>query len=264
MASILLAICGTIFKSFLTPFQVQLVSNEISGQLLSRSIDTAILYLESSDLLEDKKLLAELYLSVGRLDDCRKIVDNVVDASGWQRAELLNENDISDYEIENNEFVELLNLLLAVFESGRSLEQATELETALLEKLSNSKTVVGPKACAYLKQATGKECSYEILSDESEDEIEKRLAAPTEDFFLTLYPNPTNNLITLKANITDEFTHPEYYVYDVAGNLLLMGNLLSGLNEVVIDAKDFSEGLYILQLKNLNAIIQARKFSVLK
>ncbi len=240
----------------------QLVSNEIAAQLMDKSVDTAILYLESSDLLEDKKTLAEFYLSAGRYEDCHKVVDNVESATGWRKIESANETVRAEYTSENSAYVELMQLLLSIYESGRRLDKCTDEEIAALEQLSNSTTLIGPKACAYLKAATGKECSYEIYADD--EDVEKRLASPAEDFLISLYPNPASSFITLEVNIPNTITQPEYDIYDVAGRQVSKGELHQGINEVLIDTKNFPEGTYILQLRNLNAVIEVRKFSITK
>jgi hypothetical protein len=122
------------------------------------------------------------------------------------------------------------------------------------------------KGVRLLKQATGKECSFEVLPyTPDKEEMQKRLAADLEErFYMNLYPNPANEIITLKANITEEQHQVTYYVYDITGNIKTTGTLQEGLNEIVINTKDFAEGIYILQLRNLNAVIKARQFVVIK
>ncbi|HXH17642.1 MAG TPA: T9SS type A sorting domain-containing protein, partial [Chitinophagales bacterium] len=234
---------------------VQLVSNEIVSQLLSRSVDTAILYLEGSDLLEDKKLLAELYLSVGRFDDCRKTVDNVIAAQGWKRAELLNADDIASYSLENNEFVELLNLLLSIFESGRGLDKSDEQEIAALEGLSQSLTVNGPKACAYLKAATGKECSYSIYSDEQGEQVKERLGGSEQgsNIEVKAYPNPANTQLNISVFIPEGSIKPELIVYDITGRKQEQILLNTKQNEIELNTSSYGEGVYLLQVKTVDS-----------
>jgi len=244
----------------------QLVSNEITGQLLSRSTDTAILYLESSDLLEDKKLLAELYLSAGRLEDCRKVTSNLISASGWRKPELLNATDIEDYQVENAEYAELMYFLLSVFESGRNLVKLTDYETATLEKLSGSYTLTGPKACAYLKVATGKECSYEILNDVENEEVNFKLANPESDptkIELSAYPNPASKSLNITIFIPENSGKPELTIHDLTGRKQATFELQPALNNIELNTSSYPEGVYLLQVKTSDNV-KTLRFTVQK
>ncbi len=255
-------------KELLASYQgyEQLVSNEIIAQLLERNLDTAMLYLESSDLLEDKKLLAELFLFKGEYGKCRNTLTAIRSEAGLVKPALLHPDDQRNYPQENSEFIRLIELVLSIVESGKMVEEATDEEVAVLENISESGLAIAGKACAYLKQATGKECQFEVLDYVPDaEEMQKRLAIDNEEeFYMNLYPNPANDMITLKANITEATPQTAYNVYDLTGNLKTTGTLQEGFNEVVINTKDFAEGIYILQLRNLNAIIKARQFVVIK
>lgn len=242
----------------------QLVSNEISSQLLQRNIDTAILYLESSDLLEDKKLLAELYFSTGRLSDCRGIVNNVRTSNGWRQARILDPVDVGNYSVENNEFTELFGLLLTVVESGRSLKQMKEWEVAVLERLSRSQTVTGPKACAFLKHVTGKECSYEIYNDDGNNDVKYKLDNTTaSEITIAAYPNPANNLLIISVFLPEGEQSPELTVFDITGKEQERILLQQKLNVIELNTSAYAEGIYMLKVSTADGS-RTLRFSVQK
>ncbi len=247
-------------KELLASYQgyEQLVSNEITAQLLSSNTDTAILYLESSDLLEDKKLLAELYLGKGEISKCRQLLNEIKTQTGLTKSVLLHLADEKQYADENAEFVELIQLAVGIIESGRNISEATAAEIAAIEQLTTTATANAPKACAYLKQATGRECSFDVLPYEpTMEEKQQRMAIPdyeSESIELLAYPNPANDYLNITAFIPENFGDASLLVYDIQGKQSAFISLSDKLNQIQLNTSSYSNGIYFLNLRKPPAL----------
>ncbi len=252
-------------KELLASYQgyEQLVSNEIIGILLERNVDTAIIYLESSDLLEDKKLLAELYLFTGNLPLCRKTLADISQPHSALKLPVhLHEKDEADYPDENGDFITLMQLVASIYESGRDMSSASDAEIAELERLSSSGLAVAAKACAYLKQATGKECQFEVLEYIPDaEEIQKRMSLPgfeSEGIELLAYPNPANSNLKISVFIPEGFENPELSLYDLTGRRYEQIGLNHLLNKIELNTGTYPDGVYLLQVKTQNSVRTVR------
>jgi len=66
------------------------------------------------------------------------------------------------------------------------------------------------------------------------------------DFSISVYPNPTSDILTLKVS-KDDVTGIQYLLYDILGKLLLQKNLES--NEMSIPVNYLAKGFYILKVQ---------------
>jgi hypothetical protein len=121
------------------------------------------------------------------------------------------------------------------------------------------------KAFAYLKQATGKECEFEVLEYIPDtEEIQKRMATSgfeSDNIELLLYPNPASNQINISAYIPEDFSNPELYVYDLSGRKREDILLQPLLNRIELNTSSYTSGIYILQIKTQQHI-KTLRFSI--
>ena len=68
---------------------------------------------------------------------------------------------------------------------------------------------------------------------------------------LKVYPNPTNNLVTIEAE-----SMTEVLVYNIIGQCVLRKEIAG--NQATIDLQHVSEGLYLLRVKTANGIVSKR------
>ena len=62
-------------------------------------------------------------------------------------------------------------------------------------------------------------------------------------FITTVYPNPTEGLLTLKIDKAERF---EYQVFDLTGQLIISGQAQNG--ETTIDLSRYNKGVYFISL----------------
>lgn len=62
------------------------------------------------------------------------------------------------------------------------------------------------------------------------------------DDFLTIFPNPATETVTLKDTGNENFS---WMIYDLTGKIILTGNTISGTSN--IDLSGFTKGIYVVQ-----------------
>ena len=88
------------------------------------------------------------------------------------------------------------------------------------------------------------------VSTDSLDDIEESL----NSFSISLFPNPTNSLLQIK----NYFQEPiQLTIFSLNGEVI--ENISISVDELIIDAKNFFPGIYILQFVNKGGVIE-RKF----
>jgi hypothetical protein len=66
---------------------------------------------------------------------------------------------------------------------------------------------------------------------------------------LRIYPNPANNLLTIKWS--EELAYPvELRISDVSGRIVLNKTLHTNTGNNTIDVSSFADGIYTIQLRN--------------
>jgi hypothetical protein len=151
-----------------------------------------------------------------------------------------------------------MQLVASIYESGRDMSSASDAEIAELERLSSTDLAVAAKACAYLKQATGKECQFEVLDYVPDaEEIQKRMAMlgfESDNIELLAYPNPTSSNLKISAYIPEDFSNPELSIHDLTGRKYEQIALNHSLNEIEVKTTTYPDGIYLLQVKTQNSV----------
>ena len=74
---------------------------------------------------------------------------------------------------------------------------------------------------------------------------------------VTLYPNPTQNAVTLIYDLVED--KALVYVYDITGRLMTSKNIESKNGAIHIDTSTYEEGVYIVVIKQNDKIINQQK-----
>jgi len=96
----------------------------------------------------------------------------------------------------------------------------------------------------------------EQITDSLECDGFTGISEPVEYSWLTVYPSPAQNYITVSLQGPYELHNPKLLVYDGIGKLIkhISNESLTGGREIKIDIKDLSKGLYYILLVNDNRI----------
>jgi hypothetical protein len=113
-------------------------------------------------------------------------------------------------------------------------------------------------ACAYLKQATGKECQFEVLEYIPDaEEIQKRMSLPgfeSDNLELIAYPNPTSNNLKITVYVPENFLNPELTIHDLTGRRYEQLTLNHSINEIELNTNTYPDGIYLLQVKTQSSV----------
>ena len=74
---------------------------------------------------------------------------------------------------------------------------------------------------------------------------------------VTLYPNPTQNLVNLQYDLSNE--NSTVFVYDLSGRLMFSSNITDTQGNIELNTSSFDAGIYIVVLKQNNEIINQQK-----
>ena len=74
---------------------------------------------------------------------------------------------------------------------------------------------------------------------------------------VTLYPNPTQNLVNLQYDLANDNT--SVYVYDLSGRMMYSSNITDKKGNLELNTITFEAGIYIVVLKQNNEIIHQQK-----
>ena len=80
----------------------------------------------------------------------------------------------------------------------------------------------------------------------------------------TLYPNPVSDYVTVNFDLTDNLML-QFEIIDVSGKVIssiLRDSGKTGTNRFTFRVTDLREGIYFLNIKNENTVIQSKKFIV--
>ncbi len=123
------------------------------------------------------------------------------------------------------------------------------------------------KGVRLLKQATGKECSFDVLPYEPEKEaIQKRMMLSdfeSRHIELLAYPNPTSSTLKVSVYIPENFSNPELSIHDLTGRKYEQVGINNLMNQLEINTDNYPNGLYLLQVKTFNSI-KAIRVSIIK
>ena len=61
--------------------------------------------------------------------------------------------------------------------------------------------------------------------------------------FISIYPNPTNDFITLNVTNSSQGT---YYIFDISGKIVMQNPIQN--KELIIDMTEFSQGIYFIKI----------------
>jgi hypothetical protein len=78
---------------------------------------------------------------------------------------------------------------------------------------------------------------------------------------LWLFPNPAGDYIIAYYDLDPKYKSGEIHLFDTKGNLLKNYQIRSGKDQLVIDLKALSNGLYLIYLNVRNQVIDSKKLS---
>ena len=89
-----------------------------------------------------------------------------------------------------------------------------------------------------------------------------RLDYETELTQLSIHPNPASGNIRIQYFLNDENNSCALKLYDVTGRSIQQWKLVSGSTELFIDTRNYSNGVYMIELSLGNEFAERQKFII--
>jgi hypothetical protein len=83
--------------------------------------------------------------------------------------------------------------------------------------------------------------------------MQKRMAMPgfeSNDLELLAYPNPATSNLKISIYVPETFLNPELTIHDLTGRRYEQLTLNHLLNEIELNISDYSDGIYLIQVKH--------------
>lgn len=199
--------------------------------------------LHQSPTIESKKLLAQMLLAENKFSDAKAMLNTVslmTDTIWWKdttaKVRMKREND---------NFCKMMNCLVNVAESGRSIRQANASEIQTLREVASEKNNIAAKAEVLITMLTGENFEHpikKITEHSAAKKTSEQLPIDNNTLsFTKVYPNPANNVIMIESN------EGEIVFYDMLGRILKRIKLNESNTQ--ISTSDWQSGLYFYELK---------------
>lgn len=169
-------------------------------------------------------------------------------------------NEVETDGLEFSDYKYLASLILKSKMNLIDLENISNVDLITLERIAQEDHRFDNMASSILISYHNKEkIKIKAFKNDEEFDSSNSIAIQTNEIYLTLYPNPTNDFITLSYNINEE-GDKNINVYDITGKLVLseIGNFVSGSK--TIDVINLSKGMYNISIQTQSGLILNQKF----
>lgn len=246
--------------------EIQLFENDLmqsaENVITPESIGELLLQSQSSG---SSKLLSLYFLKLKDFDRTRQYLEILMKRTK-QECYYLNDYTAKIRLNENFYFVQYLNLLIELEEKGISIEKAEERQISILKEIVEAQVQISEVAESTLSKVTNMEYEHNIIKDDESQE--RRMTINQTNPFLgnlTLFPNPTANLVTIAYSLPEVSSRSIITIYDMMGNLKKEVNLNNQIQgKIEIDCTEFMNGVYTCLLISNNNIVKTSKVVILK
>ncbi len=234
------------------PDQISMIDNTIYYYLTNNQSDSIALFLEKANSDYAKMQLLPIYIKNGSISKAQK---------------LLNQLKISDVstatDTDRTQKIQLLEMQLNWKKQSISPYKMSPADEFLLRDLATYNTQASVNAKSLLSMVFGDIFQIPWLNDTLANAKIINLNE-TADFLGNAYPNPFDNITTIKYQTPDSCNKPKLEIYDITGRLIFSYNLNKGKSMLSISSANFENGVYIYQMVIDGIIIEQKKMIVTK
>ena len=155
------------------------------------------------------------------------------------------------------------------FEQEIDFSKADQKHLSILQEIVEANVQISVKAEWDLSLITGKEYEHFIVKEEMNSEkkmiVSNELNKDYKESNLTLYPNPTSNILNIDYCFENNSNQNFIEVYDLLGNLKSSIRISSdSTKKVSLDCSSFANGVYSCILKSNGKVLKSSKLVILK
>lgn len=248
--------------------EIQLSENElIRAYIFFEKFNQLEELLYESKTAESYKILANYYFDINEYEKCREILTYVNDITK-EECSYLSEIKAKYKNAENQNFVQFFNLLIELKLKGKTILEADEDQIALLQRIIDAQVQISIKAEFEMSKLTKKEYEHSIIKVEEKQEKKMNVNSTKEivsNSNLTLYPNPTSNLLTIEYYTEKNSKNSFIEVYDVLGKLKASIRIdAENKGQATLDCSNFANGVYNCVLISDEKVIKSAKLVIVK
>ena len=205
---------------------------------------------KSEDIFADRMVVAS-FIQEGNYDDAMTYATMLPKIHNLKGEELQDHND----------YMKLVDLYINLHESGRSANQLTDAELTMVKNIANngtgaSQSMAEVMASIYDLIMITPRCltiPSDMTTTQQTRGAEQEIMELTEDeeSFISIYPNPANDNITIELAADCHIIE----IYDSFGRMMMSQQVTESLSQQVvdIDISKYPSGLYLVVVKNDNS-----------
>ncbi|OFX20124.1 MAG: hypothetical protein A2033_14585 [Bacteroidetes bacterium GWA2_31_9] len=212
--------------------------------------------LESSDFYEDKKTLANIYMSKSDYSTALQIAEDAVEIAQSSQVE----------EAEN--FVKLLNIRIDLAQNEKTIFDINTQQEQALRDMASVETPTGTEALIILEAVYGEEFEYPILkfgnqarSMSFNDNISGIDSQNFNSGMFNIYPNPNDGKMYLDYELE---TDGILLIYDKTGRIVSEYKLTSGKNKLSVNNLKLESGAYTYRIATSTENLKEGKLVIIK
>ncbi|MBU3663818.1 MAG: T9SS type A sorting domain-containing protein, partial [Bacteroidetes bacterium] len=221
------------------------------GDTLNNYGDSVIVMLENEEDEFSIKQLASIYLSRGETE------------SATQKLDLLDDSNA-----ENVQFINLMNLLIALKDDDKNVFQITSEQEETIRSIAASSTNAAYHAKAILGLVFGEYADERpVLFDQGLGKKGNETTGISEQVtsgsnLLNIYPNPASNTVIFDYMVIKHSSTSKITISNIAGATIHTIPLKQMSGQYEMNVHGLSPGIYFIELRNNDALISVKKLVV--
>ncbi|MCR5645527.1 MAG: T9SS type A sorting domain-containing protein [Bacteroidales bacterium] len=192
------------------------------------------------DVTSDRMIVAS-FIREGNYNEALDLANRIPEHYGLQGRELLDHTD----------YVRLLELYQALFESGRSIFEMTELEVRMVEEIANAGCGYSQSLAEVLLSRVSDRISdlscLDLPNTESDRNAASFSGVPSEDGSgptIEITPNPATTRISIEYSIPSGMEFAELVLSNIMGMIVLNAELHGSQGQKTLDVSGLANGIY--------------------
>ncbi len=192
------------------------------------------------DVTSDRMIVAS-FIREGNYNEALDLANRIPEHYGLQGRELLDHTD----------YVRLLELYQALFESGRSIFEMTELEVRMVEEIANAGCGYSQSLAEVLLSRVSDRISdlscLDLPNTESDRNAASFSGVPSEDGSgptIEITPNPATTGILIEYSIPSGMEFAELVLSNIMGMIVLNAELHGSQGQKTLDVSGLANGIY--------------------
>jgi hypothetical protein len=226
----------------------------------SWATDSLIAFLSRMDDVNSQYELAATYLNTKQYEN----MNNTLTSIG-------NRADLSDNQNNNHtNYVSYFGIISSLSQEDKNIDELTEAQKTSLMAMANSEAHFFSAYALALLKANNNEYAFAETIKHSPVTSSRIAYKGNEDVdakaksALKVFPNPTNDYITVEYRTQGQYSVLSIELYDITGKLLRKNQLNNSSNDLLMNLTNIKPGVYMLRLMGDGSIIESERITIIE